>query len=249
MSTIVWSVWRVPELPLTATEIARMRDRPRGIATVARDLAEAIREMPRPMRQLGLAMLLQWYGMFCYWQYVVFSLSRSLYGSTAADAVRDAALVNGRLGGFYNAVAFVCALALVPVTRRYGAKHVHALCMVASGLAMLALPGVAAERWAYLPMIGIGIGWASLMGVPYVMLAGSIPPERTGVYMGIFNMFIVVPMLIQSLTMPLIFGPLLGGDARSVLMLAGGMMLAAAVATMLVRAPTSPPKRGSNRGR
>ena len=249
LSTIAWSVWRVPELPLAAAEIARMRDRPRGIATVARDLAEAIREMPRPMRRLALAMLFQWYGMFCYWQYVVFSLSRSLYASTAADAVRDAALVNGRLGGFYNAVAFVAALALVPVTRRYGAKHVHASCMVASGLAMLALPGVATERWAYLPMIGIGIGWASLMGVPYIMLAGSIPPERTGVYMGIFNMFIVVPMLIQSLTMPLIFGPLLGGDARNVLMLAGGMMLAAAVATMLVRTPASPLRPGSNRGR
>ncbi|PAX06639.1 MFS transporter [Sphingomonas lenta] len=237
LSTIVWSVWRVPELPLSDAEVARMRSRPQGIGTMARDLAEAFRDMPRPMRQLAVAMLFQWYGMFCYWQYVVFSLSRSLYGSTAADAVRDAALVNGRLGGFYNAVAFVAALALVPVTRRMGAKPVHALCMVASGLAMLALPGMTSEGWAYFPMIGIGLGWASLMGNPYVMLAGSIPVERTGVYMGIFNMFIVVPMLIQSLTMPLIYEPWLRGDARNVLLLAGAMMLAAAVATMLVRAP------------
>lgn len=237
LSTIVWSVWRVPELPLTEVEVARMRSRPQGIRTMARDLAEAVRDMPRPMKQLALAMLFQWYGMFCYWQYVVFSLARSLFGDAGVDAVRDAALANGRLGGFYNAVAFVAALALVPITRRLGAKPVHALCMVASGLAMLAIPRMTTEAWAYLPMIGIGLGWASLMGNPYVMLAGSIPAERTGVYMGIFNMFIVVPMLIQSLTMPLIYEPLLGGDARNVLLLAGAMMLAAAAATMLVRVP------------
>jgi maltose/moltooligosaccharide transporter len=237
LSTIVWSVWRVPELPLTPEQIAGMRARPQGIATMVRDLTEAVRDMPRPMRQLALAMLFQWYGMFCYWQYVVFSLSQSLYGNAEADAVRDAALANGRLGGFYNAVAFVASLALVPVTRRLGAKPVHALCMVASGAAMLTLPAATSEAWAYLPMVGIGLGWASLMGNPYVMLAGSIPPERTGVYMGIFNMFIVVPMLIQSLTMPLIYEPLLGGDARNVILLAGGAMIAAAVATMLVRSP------------
>jgi len=235
LSTIVWSIWRVPELPLAPEEVAYMRARPQGLSTMVRDLRDAVREMPLPMRQLAPAMLFQWYGMFCYWQYVVFSLSRSLYGSVEADAIRDAALANGRLGGFYNAVAFVAAFALVPLTRRLGAKPVHALCMALSGAAMLSLPGIDREAWAYLPMIGVGLGWASLMGNPYVMLAGCIPPERTGVYMGIFNMFIVVPMLIQSLTMPLMYEPLLGGDARNVLLLAGGAMLAAAAATLMVR--------------
>jgi maltose/moltooligosaccharide transporter len=84
-------------------------------------------------------------------------------------------------------------------------------------------------------MIGIGIGWASMMGNPYVMLANAIPPERTGVYMGIFNMFIVIPMMIESLTMPLLYRPLLGGDPRHVLMLAGILMLLAALATLAIR--------------
>lgn len=241
LSTIVWSVVRVPELPLNDAERLRLRAAPRGPGAIARELRDAVRAMPRPMRQLALAMLFQWYGMFCYWQYVTFSLARSVFGGADADAVRAATLVNGRLGGFYNAVAFVAALALVPITRRLGVRPVHALCMAASGAAMLVLPAVANERFAYLPMIGIGLGWASLMGSPYVMLAGSIPPERTGVYMGIFNMFIVVPMLVQSLTLPLIFGPLLGGDARHVLLLAGGAMLAAAAATLAVRMPPRAP--------
>ncbi|MGQ7409881.1 hypothetical protein ACTGWG_12665, partial [Streptococcus suis] len=92
-----------------------------------------------------------------------------------------------------------------PVTRRLGARPVHALCMMASGVAMLTIPALRSESWAYLPMIGIGLGWASLMGNPYIMLANAIPPERTGVYMGIFNMFIVVPMLIESLTLWLLY--------------------------------------------
>jgi maltose/moltooligosaccharide transporter len=83
-------------------------------------------------------------------------------------------------------------------------------------------------------MIGIGLGWASLMGNPYIMLADSIPPARTGVYMGIFNMFIVVPMMIQSLTLPLLYNAVLRGDPRNVLYLSGVLMLAAALATMRV---------------
>ena len=237
LSTIVWSVWRVPELPVPAAEVERMRAAPRSVRLLLRDLTQAVRDMPRPMRQLGLAMLFQWYGMFCYWQFVVLSLARSIHGDTGIAAVRDAALVNGRLGGFYNAVAFVAALALVPVTRRVGAKPVHAAAMVASGAAMLAVPQIRSEAWGYLPMIGIGVGWASLMGSPYIMLADSIPAERTGVYMGIFNMFIVTPMLIEAVTMTLLYQPVLGGDPRNVLLLGGACMIAAAAATLLVRTP------------
>ena len=106
---------------------------------------------------------------------------------------------------------------------------------------MLAIPQIADPAWLFLPMLGIGLGWASMMGNPYVMLADCIPAERTGIYMGIFNMFIVVPMLIQSVTMPLIYRPLLGGDPRNVLLLAGLFMLCGAAATLRVRAEPCPP--------
>ena len=88
-------------------------------------------------------------------------------------------------------------------------------------------------------MVGVGLAWGSIMGNPYVMLAQSIPPERTGVYMGIFNMFIVVPMLIQSFTLPLFYKSWLGGDARNVVMLGGALLICAAVATLLVKLPDS----------
>ena len=86
-------------------------------------------------------------------------------------------------------------------------------------------------------MVGIGLGWGSLMGNPYLMLADAIPPARTGVYMGIFNMFIVIPMMVEILFVWLAYHPILGGDPRHVLTLGGVMMLAAAGATWLVRTP------------
>ncbi len=237
LSTILWSVLRVPELPLSAQEIAAMRAEPLSARTTLRDLKQAIVDMPAPMRQLAIAMLFQWYAMFCYWQFVAFAIARSLYDTADASSAgfRQAVLVNGQIGGFYNFIAFVAAFAMVPIARRIGAKPVHAVSVAASGIAMLALPWCSTQAMLFVPMIGIGLGWASMMGNPYIILADSIPPARTGIYMGIFNMFIVIPMMIESLTMPLIYRPLLGGDPRHVLMLAGILMLMAAVATLAIR--------------
>ena len=237
LSTILWSVLRVPELPLSAEEIAAMRAEPLSARTTLRDLKQAIVEMPVPMRQLAIAMLFQWYAMFCYWQFVAFAIARSLYDTADSGSAgfRQAVLVNGQIGGFYNFIAFIAAFAMVPIARKMGARPVHAVSVAASGIAMLALPYCSSQAMLFIPMIGIGLGWASMMGNPYIILADSIPPARTGIYMGIFNMFIVIPMMIESLTMPLIYRPLLGGDPRHVLMLAGVLMLLAAIATLAIR--------------
>ena len=101
---------------------------------------------------------------------------------------------------------------------------------------MLLIPGVETSVGLFALMLGIGIGWAGMMGNTYVMLADSIPAERNGIYMGIFNMFIVIPMLFQTLTMPLIYNPVLGGDPRNVLMLGGALMIVGAIATLFVDA-------------
>ncbi|MDE2370361.1 MAG: MFS transporter [Burkholderiales bacterium] len=239
LATIVWSVWRVPELPLTPKEKRAIEAQPSSVAATLREIWDAIVEMPQAMRQLAVMMLFQWYGMVCYWQYVTYSIARSLFAATDPNSTgfHDAVLVNGHVGGFYNAVAFVAAFAMVPFTRRWGAAKMHAFCLVVAGLGMLALPGLHEQIWLFLPAVGVGMGWASIMGNPYVMLARSIPPARTGVYMGIFNMFIVIPMLIQSFTLPLIYHRLLDGDPRNVVMLGGVLLLCAAVATLFVRVP------------
>jgi maltose/moltooligosaccharide transporter len=237
MTTILWSVWRVPELPLTPEEDAAMAAAPMSVGGTLRELGDAIREMPPAMRQLALAMLFQWFGMFCYWQYVVLALARSVFGTSdpTSTGFRDASLLNGQLGAFYNFIACISAFAMIPLARRFGAKPIHAVAMVASGLAMLTIATTGSIALLIVAMVGIGVGWGSLMGNPYLMLAGAIPPQRTGVYMGIFNMFIVIPMMIEILFVWLAYDSVLGSDPRHVLMLGGAMMLAAAAATMRVK--------------
>ena len=236
-TTVWWSVKQVPELPLSADEAAALRARPRGVRATFADIAVAMREMPPTMRRLWWMKLFQWYGMMCYWIYIVPALAGTMFGTAdaASAGFRDAGLLNGQIGGFYNFVAFVGAFAMMPFTRRFGAKRVHALCLVLAGVGMWSIPLIH-ERWLlFVPMLGIGLAWASIMGNPYILLAGSIPPGRAGIYMGIFNMFIVIPMLIQTLTLPLYYHALLGGRPENVIRLAGALLVVAAVAVMFVK--------------
>ena len=244
ISTIVWSVWRVPELPMTAQEKADLVGKPMTVKATLGEIGSAIKDMPRAMRQLSVAMLCQWYAMFAYWQYITFAVGRSIYDTSdpSSAAFRDATLTTQQAGALYNFIAFLGALLLIPIVRKLGARLVHAICLTASGAAMLLIPGVETPAALFALMLGIGIGWAGMMGNTYVMLADVIPPERNGIYMGIFNMFIVIPMLIQTLTMPLFYEPLLGSDPRNVLLLGGVLMLVGAVATMFVDAGRPVPK-------
>ncbi len=235
--SVLWTVKTTPEHPLSPAELAAINARPRGWRHTLGDIASAVREMPPTMKQLALVKLFQWYALFCYWQYITLSLAKTVFGTgdPAAQGFRDAGLLNGQVGAFYNAVAFVAAFALVPFTRRFGPKATHSVCLALAGMGMLAIPQIHTPALLFIPMIGIGLAWASIMGNPYIMLAGSIPAERTGVYMGIFNMFIVIPMIIQIFTLPLYYRSLLGGQPDHVIALAGVLMLCGALAVLRVK--------------
>jgi maltose/moltooligosaccharide transporter len=237
IGSILVTVRTTPELPLTPAERAHIEAQPRGVAATFREIGRAVRDMPLTMKQLALVKLFQWYAMFCYWQYIVLSVAVTLFDTRdpATAGFREANLVNGQIGGFYNFVAFVAAFAMVPFTRRLGPKVVHAVCLTLAGAAMLAIPAIESRALLFVPMLGIGLAWASIMGNPYVMLAGSIPPERVGVYMGIFNMFIVIPMMIQIFTLPLYYERWLGGNPENVIRLAGVLLVCAAVSVLFVR--------------
>jgi maltose/moltooligosaccharide transporter len=237
ISSILLTVKTTPELPLTESERARITALPRGLGSALKEVGEAMRDMPATMKQLAVMKLFQWYAMFCYWQYIVLSISVTMFGSSDAstEGFREAGLINGQIGGFYNFVAFAGAFAMVPFTRRFGPKVMHAICLTLAGIAMISIPEIRDRAMLFIPMIGVGLAWASIMGNPYVMLAGSIPADRVGVYMGIFNMFIVIPMMIQIFTLPLYYQSLLGGNPENVIRLAGALLLCAAVAVLLVK--------------
>ena len=239
MATILWSVLRVREPPLVGSERARIAAQPRSAGAILREIGSAIRDMPPEMRRLGLMSLLQWYAMAAYWSYVVYAIGRSIYRTSdpLSSGFHSAVLANGEMAAFFNGVAFVAAFAMAPLARRFGPARVHAVSLVLAGVGMLVLPHVVGKAWLFPPAVGIGVGWASIMSNPYTILAGAIPPERTGVYMGVFNMMIVVPMLLLAATLPFAYRPLLGGDPRAVLTLSGVLMIAAAAA--MVTSPRS----------
>lgn len=237
IASILWTVRTTKENPLSDEEKDKISKMPKGWWHTFAEIGEAIKDMPLTMKQLALVKLFQWYAMFCYWQYIVLSLATTLFGTTdqASEGFRDAGLVNGQIGGFYNFMAFVGAFALMPFTKRFGPKIMHSICLTLAGIGMLCIPEIHTKALLFIPMIGIGLAWASMMGNPYIMLAGSIPPERTGVYMGIFNMFIVIPMMIQIFTLPLYYKTWLHGNPENVIRLAGALLICGAIAVLFVK--------------
>ncbi|MCE2891858.1 MAG: MFS transporter [Aquidulcibacter sp.] len=237
ISTILWSVFRVRELPLTEAELAYIKSKPLTVSGTLLEIWDAIVTMPQVMRKLALMSLFQWYGMAAYWGYIIYSIGRSVYGTSEAvsEGFRMAVVTNGEIGGFYNGIAFIAAFAMVPFTKRFGPEIMHAFCLTLGGIGMLFMPHISDKALLFIPAIGIGLAWASIMGNPFVILSGAVPPERTGVYMGIFNMMIVIPMLLIAATLPFYYKPLMGGDPRHVITMAGIMLMIAAVCVLWVR--------------
>lgn len=243
ITSILWTLSTTREIPLTPAEIASIKQQPVSVRTTISDISLAIKEMPATMKQLVVMKFFQWYALFCYWQFIVSSLSITLFQTAEASSqgFRDANYLNGQIGAFYNFIAFIAAFALVPIAKRFGARNTHSACLMSAGIAMLCIPEIQTPALLFIPMLGIGLAWASIMGNPYVMLAASLPPARVGIYMGIFNMFIVIPMIIQILTLPLYYKTLLNSNPENVIRLAGVLMLCAAIATLWVKIQSDQP--------
>jgi maltose/moltooligosaccharide transporter len=249
VASILWTLFTTREPPAAAEAPTAAPGRPADRTGTLAEILAAVREMPPTMRQLILVQFLQWYAMYCFWQYIVLALARTLFATADAGSAgfREAGLINGQIGGFYNFVAFGAALAILPLTRKFGPQLVHSTSMVLAGAGLIWLPGIHDRLLLFVPMIGLGIAWASMMGTPYVMLTGCIPPHRAGVYMGIVNLFIVLPMIVQIFSLPLIYPTWLGGDPGNVIRLSGVLLLATAVAVLFVRTAKTPaPTAGEN---
>jgi len=237
IASIMWTLYTTKEIPLTEEEKDAIKKLPSGLGATFKEIGLAIKEMPLTMRLMGPMMLFSWYAMFIYWQYIAKCLSKSLYDTVDATSpfFRKAELLVGPLGAFYNAVAFVSAFAMAWLARRYGPKSIHGLSLFLAGVGMLMIPLIKDQTLLFIPMIGLGVCWASMMGNPYIMLAGSIPAHRTGVYMGIFNMFIVIPMLLETFTLPMYYESWLGNSPINALRLAGTLMILAAFSVNFIK--------------
>ncbi len=244
ITTILWSILRVPELPMSQDERARVAKLPKGLTANFKEIADAIRDMPSAMRTMALMSVFQWYAMCCYWAYRVPTISKALFDTSDASTAqfRDADLLSGPMGAFYNFVAFATALGMIPIAKKMGASKLHGCALVLAGIGMIILPMTNSQMVMWGTMALMGLGWGSIMGNPYIVLSNAIPPERTGVYMGIFNMMICAPMLLFAGTMTFMYKPLLGSDPRNVMIFGGVCMLCAAIAVFRVRENKDPKK-------
>ncbi len=207
------------------------------------EIIDAILNMPRVMWQLALVYLFQWYALFCYWQNSSKSIALSVYKTTpqqSTELYEKAVAWTGLVNGWYNIVTFLCAFGLVWFAKKYSPKFVHFGCLLLAGIGLLIFPFVENKYFLFPAITGFGIGWASMMGIPYLMVVSKIPKERYGVYMGIINMMIVIPMFIQTTTFGYILKNYLNNDSRNAIAFAGTFLLIAAVLTLLIKsdAPT-----------
>jgi maltose/moltooligosaccharide transporter len=238
IASIWWSSRTTPEIPPTEEELAHMRAEPRSVLAPFKEIAGAIKDMPAIMWQLALVYLFQWYALFCYWQNSSKSIAQSVWHtSPQADAAlyEKAVSWTGLVNGWYNIVTFLSAFGLVWFAKRYSPKAVHFSCLVLAGLGFLIFPHIENKYLLFPAITGFGIGWASMMGIPYLMVVSNIPKERYGVYMGIVNMMIVIPMILQNITFGYVLKNFLGNDPGKAISLAGTFLLIAAGATLLMK--------------
>lgn len=239
IGSILWSTSRTAEIPPSAEELEEIQKHPLNVFSPFVDIISAIRDMPKVMWQLALVYLFQWYALFCYWQNSSKSVALSVWNATPKDnpdLYSEAVSWTGWVNGWYNVVMFLVAFSLARFAKKYSPKMVHLTCLILAGIGFIAFSMIQNKFLLFPAITGFGIGWASMMGIPYLIVVGEIPKERYGVYMGIINMMIVIPMLIQTLTFGYILKHFLNNDPRNAITFAGGLLLVAALATALIKA-------------
>lgn len=244
IASVWWSSYTTKEIPPSDEELAAIRAERISLITPFADIIKAITEMPKVMWQLALVYLFQWYALFCYWQNSSKSIALSVWGATPKsnpEAYGEAVSWTGLVNGWYNIVTFLCAFALVYFAKKYSAKYVHFACLVLAAAGFLVFPHIQNKYLLFPAITGFGIGWASMMGIPYLMIVSSIPKERYGVYMGIINMMIVIPMFIQTITFGYIMKHFLHNDSRLAITFAGCLLVISALCTLAMNTKKTAP--------
>jgi maltose/moltooligosaccharide transporter len=245
---VVWTVVTTREDPPADMEAWRRKKAERRLPMVElfREIGNAIRHMPVTMRQLALVQVFTWLGLFCMWMFFVPATARHVFG--AVDP-QSALYTRGMEWGgfafsFYSITCFAVAFALPVLARRLGRKMVHAIALTLGGIGLLSVYLVHDQYLLLLTMVGVGIAWASILSMPYAILSGAIPPARMGVYMGVFNAFIVIPEICAALGFGPIIRWLFGSDnprAPLYVVMAGGVfLLIAAVCVNFVKDVAEP---------
>lgn len=206
------------------------------------EILDALKTMPSRMKQLALVQFFTWMGLFCMWIFFSVAVARNIMGAEDTQSARykDGIDLANNCFAVYNLVAFFAAMAFLWLGRKVSAKWIHFFSLLAGGL------GLASVGWIRDPAIlqwacfgGVGIAWASILSMPYAMLSSALPPRRMGVYMGIFNFFIVIPQILVAILLSRLMESWDGFSRLHAVVTGGAAMLIAAAATLRIRMDSS----------
>jgi maltose/moltooligosaccharide transporter len=237
LAAVLWTIFTTDEHPphdMAAFE--KRRAERTGVAAIWHETWSALGAMPRTMKQLAVVQVFTWLGLFCMWTFFGLATARQVFGATDAQSPAfDRGIEwGGTSFACYSIVCFLVAFALPGLAARTSRKTVHAVALICGGLGLLSTYLIHSQYLWLLTMVGVGIAWASILTMPYAMLAGCLPPERMGVYMGVFNLFIVLPNMVASLTFQPLVKQVFHNNPLSVVMMGGGCLLLAAVCVAFV---------------
>jgi len=229
---VVWTIASTKEYPPEDAEaFAKMKTAKAGLLANATEILHSIGGMPQTMKQLAWVQLFTWLGLFCMWLYFPVAVAHNVFGApdeTSPVYTRGVEWA-GICFGVYSAVCFAFSFALPALARSLGRKLTHSVCLMCGAAGLLSVALIHDKALLLLSMTGVGIAWASVLAMPYAILAGSLPAEKTGVYMGIFNFFITIPEITASLFFGWIMLHLLHNNRLAAVVAGGFFMIVAAL--------------------
>lgn len=241
---VLWTVITTREYPPEdLEEWQRRKQQPGRVGSMFREIGRAIREMPTTMKQLAVVQTFTWLGLFSMWLFFVPATARHVFGAVdpASELYTRGIEWGGFVFAFYSITCFLVAFALPAFARVTSRKTVHAAALTLGGLSLLSVYLIQDPYVLILTMVGVGIAWASILSMPYAILSSALPPARMGVYMGVFNAFIVIPEIIAALgfgpAIRLLFGAGNPNAPLYVVMFGGVSLLIAAAAVAFVYDP------------
>jgi maltose/moltooligosaccharide transporter len=201
-----------------------------GFGTAVAEIFHDVLAMPPTMRRLAWVQIFTWLGFFCMWLYFGVAVARNIFGGTPGTPAYEQGIAwAGNCFAMYSAVCFAVSFALPAVADRLGRRLTHGLCLLMGAIGLLSVGVIDDKYLLLLSMVGVGVAWASTLSMPYAILAGALPAGKTGIYMGIFNFFIVIPEILAALGFGTIMERLLTNESALVLLLGGDNRLAVVV--------------------
>ncbi|MBW4535347.1 MAG: MFS transporter [Pleurocapsa minor HA4230-MV1] len=238
LGTVLWTIVTTPEYPpVNLAQFEQLKSSQGGVVSSLRESWQTLRQMPNIMQQLAKIQFFTWLGIFCFLLYFPPAVARNIFGATSQNSLlySDGIEWAGICFAVYNAVCVGFSFVIPRIAKYLGCPLTHGLCLFCGGICLVSLLTIHNQYVLLLAMLGLGIAWASALIMPYVMLSGSIPSQRQGIYQGIFNFFIVLPEVVAALGFGWIMQYLLHEDRLLAVVLGGVSLIIAAGLTFFLQ--------------